>query len=88
LTLQADREYTTRELPDDFVLQTDTPDPNYVQYQSECYKLTAQSQLSQNANFHAGILQILGGTLTMLFAVASIVTLLRTTVREISDEKQ
>lgn len=67
-TLRAEGEYTTRTRPDDFTLQTDTQEPNYVQYKSECYQLTAHSRGGFGTGFSTIVLVVLGGGVTATFA--------------------
>jgi hypothetical protein len=87
MTLQEEGTYTTRTAPDDITVQTDYPRPNYVRYNSECYKLTGQSTRSQDATFYAFVLGTYGGMLTGIFAVASVVSFLWTTVRQRSGDR-
>ena len=79
--VQADDEYTTRILPDEFVLQTDTTNANYVQYNSECYRLTAQSK-RETPLLYAFILRTIGGGLTAIFAITTVISLVWTTIQQ------
>lgn len=72
--LQADGEYTTRTHPDEFELQLDTDNRNYVQYESECYQLTAQTRGGLGTGFAVIGLLVVGGGITVIFAFASVVS--------------
>ncbi|MXR50583.1 hypothetical protein GRX03_03030 [Halovenus sp. WSH3] len=83
--LRADDVYTTRTPPDDFLVQTDTTEDNYVRYDSECYRLTAQSR-RENPLFEAFLLRTVGGVLTGVFTVAAVIGLAWTTIRRRGDD--
>jgi hypothetical protein len=70
--LEADGEYTTRTHPDEFELQTDTPNPNHIQYESDCYRLTAQTGGGVGTGFAVIGLLAVGGGITVIFAFACV----------------
>ncbi|MXR50759.1 hypothetical protein GRX03_03950 [Halovenus sp. WSH3] len=68
--LQADGAYTTRSHPAEFELQSDVSRTNEIQYESQCYELTARER------DRFGVLSVLvsaaGGGLAVLLALGSL----------------
>ena len=71
-TLQANGEYTTQAHPDEFELRLDTDKQNYIQYELECYQLTAQSRGGFATAFAVWGLLVFGGGATVIFALAGL----------------
>ena len=74
--LQTRGEYTTRTHPDEFELE-DFNRRNRIQYESECYELTAESRSSFGTAFVALGLLVVGGGITVIFALASLASYVR-----------
>lgn len=75
--LEADGEYTTTTRPEDFVYQDDTgSDLNYIQYESECYALHADSGGGLGIGLMIGFLLIGGGVVTLVLFSAGLASVL------------
>lgn len=70
---RADGEYTTRRHPDEFELRRDTETTNEIQYESECYELTAQYRANVEANIWGTVFSAIGASLAVALAVGGLV---------------
>lgn len=70
--LQASRAgdvYTARRHPDEFELRKDTDTTNEIQYESECYALTAQYRANVRASILSAFISAIGLILALVLAV-------------------
>ncbi|WP_336325183.1 hypothetical protein [Halovenus sp. HT40] len=70
---RADDEYMTRKHPDEFELQRDTETTNEIQYESECYELTAQYRANVESNILGTFFSAVGWSLAVALTVGGLV---------------